>query len=332
MLGGPRSFTEGGYADTPVADALPVVLDRASRAADMSVAHLRVRPTRAGEAHGVTQIAATEAASADRWRTLPILTSLNPIRAIKPGATVLLTGTDGRREQVVLAFQRYGRGKAIAFPVQDSWHWQMDASIAVDDPTHENFWRQLLRWVVDGVPGAVDVRSTADRVVPDEQVTLVADVVDPSFVELNDARAVAHVTGPKGDEFDVPMQWVGDRNGEYRGTFTAAASGAYSASVEAYRAGKLVGSGATHLRAAPSDAEYFDATMHAARMQRIASETGGRFYTPDNVSGMAEDLQYTGRGVTTVEERELWHMPIVLIVLVGLLSAEWSLRRRIGLA
>ena len=31
MLGGARSFSEGGYAGTPVADALPVVLDRVAR-------------------------------------------------------------------------------------------------------------------------------------------------------------------------------------------------------------------------------------------------------------------------------------------------------------
>ena len=53
---------------------------------------------------------------------------------------------------------------------------------------------------------------------------------------------------------------------------------------------------------------------------------------PFDIAGMAEDLQYTGRGVTTVEERELWHMPVVLILLLGLLSAEWFLRRRVGLA
>ena len=35
---------------------------------------------------------------------------------MKPGATVLLTGTDEKRvTQPVLAFQRYGRGKALAF-------------------------------------------------------------------------------------------------------------------------------------------------------------------------------------------------------------------------
>ena len=82
--------------------------------------------------------------------------------------------------------------------------------------------------------------------------------------------------------------------------------------------------GATEVRATPSDAEYFDATMHAPRLKRIAEETGGRFYTPETIAGMPEDLRYTGRGVTTVEERELWHMPIVLFTLLGLISAEWA--------
>ena len=80
------------------------------------------------------------------------------------------------------------------------------------------------------------------------------------------------------------------------------------------------------MRAAPGDAEYFDATMHAARLQRIAEETGGRFYTPETLGTLAEDLKYTGRGVTTVEERDLWHMPIVL------LSAGRPDLRRVGLS
>jgi len=47
---------------------------------------------------------------------------------------------------------------------------------------------------------------------------------------------------------------------------------------------------------------------------------------------MPEDLRYTGRGVTTVEERELWHMPIVMVLLLGLIGAEWGYRRTVGLA
>ena len=334
MLGGARAFAEGGYAGTPVSDALPVTIERPARALDnLPVARLHVKPTRTGEAHGVTQIAPTEAASTTRWNDMPVLTSVNTIRSVKPGATVLLNGVDERRrEQVVLASQRYGRGKALAFPVQDSWHWQMDVKMSVEDQTHENYWRQLLRWLVDSVPNAVDVHTSTDRVEPGETVTLAADVLDPAFVEVNDARVVAKVTGPKGSVVDVPMQWTGERNGEYRASFPAADLGLYVAQVEATRGGKSLGTGTTQVRATPSDAEYFDATMHAQRLQRIAEETGGRFYTPETIAGMPEDLRYTGRGVTTVEERELWHMPIVLFLLLGLMSAEWAYRRAVGLA
>ena len=67
--------------------------------------------------------------------------------------------------------------------------------------------------------------------------------------------------------------------------------------------------------------------MHEGPLRRIAEETGGRFYTPETAAGMAEDVRYAGRGVTSVEERELWNMPIILIALMGLVCAEWGYRR-----
>ena len=334
MLGGARSFSEGGYAGTAVGDVLPFVLDQGQRSPQL--ARLTVKPTRAGAAHGVTQIAETEAASTEKWNFLgtlePKVTTLNAASTTKPGATVLLMGADDSRgERPVLAYQRYGRGKAFAFTLQDSWLWQMHAAISVEDMTHEYLWRQLLRALVDGVPDVVEPQLT-DRVEPGEAITLRADIVDKGFLELNDASVVAHVTRPDGSIVDVPMQWSGERSGEYVATVPAVGQGSYQARIEASRGGDVIGTSMAHVRAAPGDAEYFDATMHAATLRRIADETGGRFYQPDTMQGLAEDLRYTGRGVTTVEERELWHLPIVFILLVGLLSAEWAYRRSVGLS
>jgi hypothetical protein len=251
---------------------------------------------------------------------------------VKPGATVLLNGADERRrDQVVLAYQRYGRGKALAFPVQDSWLWQMHADIAVEDMTHENYWRQLLRWLVDGVPDHVEAHTSAERVEAGETVNISADVVDPTFVEINDARAVAHVEGPKGI-VDVPLQWTGEKSGEYRGSFVAPDEGLYTAKVEATRANTALGTGVAQLRVAPGDNEYFDAGMNAARLRRIADETGGRFYKAADAAALAEDVRYSGRGVTTTEERDLWHMPIVLGLILLLMCGEWGYRRYVGLA
>jgi len=333
MLGGPRAFAEGGWTGTAVADVLPVVLDRNRVMAKGTVMRLNVKPTRAGNATAVTQLGPTEAASMEKWNSLPVVTAVNRVDAVKPGATVLLTGTDeSRAERPMLIFQRYGRGKTFAFLPQDSWNWQMDVSIAVEDLTHENYWRQLLRWLVEGVPNQVEPALTTERVEPGEAATLTAAVVDPSFVELNDAAVMATITAPDGSISDVPMSWDGEHAGQYQASIPTKAPGWYEARIEATRAGKTVGSAVTHFRAAPGDAEYFDATMHAATLRRIAEDTGGRYYEAGNTATLADDLRYTGRGVTSVEEHDLWHMPIVLMLLIGLLCAEWGYRRVVGLA
>jgi hypothetical protein len=81
----------------------------------------------------------------------------------------------------------------------------------------------------------------------------------------------------------------------------------------------------------PSDTEFFDAGMRRSLLERIAEETGGRYYTPETVNRLPEDLRYTGSGVTLTEERELWDMPFLFLMLVGLVGSEWGFRRKRGL-
>jgi len=246
---------------------------------------------------------------------------------------VLMNGTDERlRNMPVLIWQPYGRGKGIAFMAQDSWEWQMHASIPLEDMTHENFWRQMLRWLVTDVPSPLEATTTTDRVEPGEAVTIEASVVDPTWLDVNDAHVMARVTRPGGTTLDVPLQWTGERDGQYRGTFVTTVPGAYEIAADGDRNGKPIGTNIAYVRAGAGDGEYFDPTMHEAPLQRIAEETGGRFYTTANVAGLAEDVSYAGRGVTSVEERELWNMPIILIMLVGLVCAEWGYRRAVGLS
>ena len=66
-------------------------------------------------------------------------------------------------------------------------------------------------------------------------------------------------------------------------------------------------------------------------MRRIADQTGGLFYTPENVANLPEDIGLTGAGVTLTEERDLWDMPILLLLVLGLMGGEWGYRRKRGL-
>jgi uncharacterized membrane protein len=330
VLGGRRSFAEGGWAGTPVGEVLPVVPDAAN---PKYLSELSVRPTRAGSLFPVTQIADTESASVAKWNDMPTVTTVNSVHQVKPGATVLLNAVDSqRKDQVVLAFQRYGRGKAIAMPIQDSWVWKMDVKMPVADTTHAMFWRRMLRWLVDGVPDQVNVTTTADRVEPGEPVKLSAEVLDAAYTEVNDSRVMARVTSPSGKVNEIPVDWTVTRDGDYRATFTPDEVGIYDIRVAAARDQKDLGAAQMHVRVSAGDAEYFDAAMRAPLLKRIAEETGGRFFTPVNAAALPEAVSYTGRGVTVVEERELWDMPALLMALVALVGAEWGYRRARGLA
>jgi uncharacterized membrane protein len=334
MLGGRHAFAEGGYAGTPVAEALPVSLDARFTRDTTFCDTLAVTVTRAGAAQPALRIAGGERASQERWRTLPPPTTYNRVGALKPGALALLEG-NGRRSgaaRPVLAWQRYGRGQAFALPVQDTWIWQMHADVPLEDQSHERFWRQLLRWLVSGVPEAVVANVAAEYVAPGDAVRITADVSDERFARVNDGRVLARVTAPDGTVADVPLSWTLGRDGEYGGTFTAPAEGLYEVSVLAESGGRVLSGRPIYAYAEPRRDEYFGSQMRAPLLRRIATETGGRFYTTANVATLAEDIAYTGRGTTVQEERELWDMPVVLILLVSLLAAEWAYRRARGLA
>ena len=65
--------------------------------------------------------------------------------------------------------------------------------------------------------------------------------------------------------------------------------------------------------------------MRSSLLTRVAEETGGQFFTPANAASLPEAISYSGRGVTVVEERDLWDMPIILIAPAG------AYRRRMGI-
>jgi len=231
----------------------------------------------------------------------------------------------------VLAFQRYGRGTSIALTIQDSWLWQMHFDVPLEDQSHEAFWKQMIRWLVDGVPDAVSAATDQEQVEPGEVVRLVVTVGDSTFIEVNDATVTARVTSPSGLVEELSAEWTVAQDGEYAVQFRPTELGDYEIEVIAERRGVPLGSDATYVHAGPSDREYFDAARRTHLLERIAEETGGQFYTQDDVASLPEDITITGAGVTLVEEHDLWDMPVLLLLMLLLMGAEWGFRRIRGL-
>ena len=342
FLGGRRAFAEGGYAGTPLADILPVFLEGDAVADSLTpFTELQVHVTPAGASHPVTSHAVVAVPRGRRATTedssailrIPV-TSVNRVTRLKPGAVSLLEGTSGRYRQPVLAYQRFGRGLSVALPVQDSWLWYMHADVAVDDVAHRTLWRNLLRWITTDTPDQLRVSTSIDRVRPGGNIVLRAEMADSAFVRRNDARLVARVFTPSGVVREVPMEWVVDRDGEYQANFASDELGVHTVRVTATaaRPGVPAVQDSTFFAVADLAAEFYGAEMRRPLLQRIADETGGKFYTSESMSRLPDDIALKRRGVTVMNQMDLWDMPVILVLLIGLLGAEWAYRRHRGLA
>ncbi|HSA57691.1 MAG TPA: glutamine amidotransferase [Gemmatimonadaceae bacterium] len=332
-LGGRRALSEGGYAGTPLAEALPVNLGPSSGAPDSGAVWVAVEPTAAGALHPATQLAPNDSATAAMWSQVPALTMVNEIGRPKPGATVLLNGSaEGeRRPRPLLVFQPFGRGKAITFAVQDSWLWQMEAKVTVEDLSHETFWRQLLRWLVSDVPDRLDVLAVDEGAI-DEGIPLRATVSDSAHIRANGAAVRAEVIAPNGDRSEIPFEWATDRDGEYKATLVPGENGVHEVRMTSILGRDTLVGEPAFVRVAEPTAEYFGAQMRPAVLRQFAEETGGKYYPAAEAQRVSEDIVYTSSGATVIERMDLWDMPVIFLLLVGLVSAEWLFRRRRGLA
>ncbi len=77
-------------------------------------------------------------------------------------------------------------------------------------------------------------------------------------------------------------------------------------------------------------AENFRAEQNRELLEKLAEQTGGRYYRPEEVGRLSEEISFSEAGITVRETHDLWNLPAVLLGLLLLKAAEWFLRRKWG--
>src|SRR5262249_32382464 len=126
MMGGRNSFSGGRYENSLLADILPVQLSSSDRMPVMG--RLKLMITDSGRTHPLMKLTPDANANVKAWGDLPPLNDYNKTVEPKVGAIVLARGHSEERggaDPIVLAYQRYGRGRSMALTSGSTWRWQM---------------------------------------------------------------------------------------------------------------------------------------------------------------------------------------------------------------
>jgi hypothetical protein len=102
------------------------------------------------------------------------------------------------------------------------------------------------------------------------------------------------------------------------------------AEITARQGNKQLGKDVLTFRREDGVAENFHREQNRELLQKLAEETGGRYYTPRDANRLSQEISYSEAGITSREMKDLWNMPAVFALVLALRSAEWLLRRKWG--
>ncbi len=329
LLGGRRAFAEGGYSGSTLAGIAPVLLPAGASAYQ---ARVPVRPSANNRDHPLLRVAKADAVNAS-WEQLPPLTVVNPIRRSKPGAITLLEGDDGSGEAlVILAWQRYGRGTVAAFPVRDSWRWQMHADVPLKDQTHEQLWRNLLRHVARPAGSRARLHLQPAEAALGENIAIEAEALDGRYLPLHDAKVTLEVTTPLGEVDKVVLEPRLNRDGFHHSSFIPRDIGRHEFRLRIEDPkGETVETRAS-VEVSGSGREFYSAELDTPRLSRLAQATGGQFFLAADAEKIVDAIDDTTATIRVEKRLPLRDAPALLIALIALAFVEWAWRRRRGLA
>lgn len=337
MLGGFHTFGPGGYADTPLADLLPVTMDARERQrpgdairSDVQLAGpLKMRPTKPqGARHYLMRI--SDGADAETaWDKLPPLEGANKLGSPKPAAQTLGATPDGKPLLVV----HEAGGRVMAFAGDTTWHWWMEGFEA----QHKRFWRQVILWLArkdETSDGNVWIKLAQRRYGPQQRVEFTAGARSPQGEPLADARFTAEVLLPDGKKQKINLVQRGEQaHGAFDDTAT---TGDYAIVVTAQQGAATVGTARARFLVFEQDLELDNAAADPSLLSSLSAvtkEAGGVSLAPEELPELLTQLQQhpPELEVETQVKHTPWDTWPFYLLFVSVISVEWYLRKKWGL-
>jgi hypothetical protein len=335
--GGAVLFARGkpATASLPALEPLEPVVWATSTASDFGFA-----PTRDGEAAGLFG-EALPGPDASLWASLPTLKDGRQISMVKPFTRVLAEGisTVGSGQSATfpaLLVRRYGQGVTGLVNGDGLWKWDFFPEARDLGNCYEEFWTQLIQWMAsysEFLPGQdFSLRLPATRGE--------AGVALPASLSYRGAAPVPEpvlvVTAPDGEERELRPAAVPDPTGRplWRSSFTPDRPGAWKLHVIDPRDGAPPTPEVTFTVPVPP-AESDDVSPDPDFLVDLAEATGGQAVNAPGFSDFLKSHLIAPPPATRDSGavwKPMWSRAPFAILIGFLLSSEWFLRRRQGLA
>jgi hypothetical protein len=351
MLGGNHSLAYGNWANTPIAEVLPVFIEGEMRYPKVMLDRSQGiregrfpegRPpafeqkfdlTREGWLEPWARLRDDRASEEVRLASSPSAHTIAEIGAPKPGASVIssyqINGADAA-SYPALVTQSFGKGRSMVLPVADLWKGNLGNRQRMEDLY--KFQRQLCRKLIADVPRPVKTEIILDssRFPPTARIQTIVN--NREYDPMSDAAVEITITDPNGDTHKVEGDLSLEKPGLYTGEFSGGQEGIYRATIAAKdSAAEIIGETEAGWVVNPGLEEFQRLTGNAELLKELSARTEGEVIKLSDVDELAKTLEKKSVPVMETKRRPLWHSPWVLILALACFMAEWGIKRLRGL-
>jgi uncharacterized membrane protein len=331
MLGGRNSFGPGGWAQTELADILPVEI----HPADGEIAPesgIKFMPSATGLSSYLLQIGANRADTARLWEMMPPILGTNRFGELKKGAEVLALTSGPSPEPLMILMDGPGAGRVVAYG-GDTWVW---ARAPFDEGrlAHRKFWRQVIFWLSHKEnQGDNQVKLTLNnrRISVGQKVEMTVTARDSKGASLTGLTYETKVEreGLNPTPEPVELYTQGD---EARGSYPATGQpGDYKVSVVVSKDGQEVGRDSVRFLVFQDDRELENPSADLLLARQIAQITGGEAVAHESLAKYLKGIDQSAyTEYLSPKEHRIWDNWPFFLIFVALLTLEWWLRKRHG--
>jgi len=332
LLGGPFSFSAGGFHHSPLKDLVPVALFEAP---DYRPETFTPKPTPAGLLHPVTSLVESATMNKLVWNDFPSLLGLNFGAQVKRGATVLLeraeTEGDPRRIPVAV-LGRWGQGKVLALCFEGFWKWDLPLKgFSGKTDWHQRFWTQAVRYLCSKKErGAITLKTNKKHFLTGEDVHMSLSVSpQPESSRPPAGRLLKVWPGETREIQEFSPSPVQGLPGQFRTRLNLPEAGEYLLEVTCpVVPGET---GRARVLAEIPYREYENLSLNRTMLEDLATSTGGEYLEAESAGSLARLIEDKSFFTVLQQEREIWNSIWLLLIFVMLISAEWIIRKREGL-
>jgi hypothetical protein len=316
--------------DSPLSSLLPVSI--LNQPIETSNSSLRLTPSAKNQA--AFQLVASESQNDATWLELPAPKSVRAVE-LAPGAEAmveLMNTASNKAIQPLVATKLFGQGRVIYFAADESWRWRMN----VADLYHQRFWNQIATWCMRAPFAVSDAFASLDSgsrlYSTSSSITVRAKLKQNDAQPLENASVQAIVERDDERYAAFPLAAEADARGFYRTTFGPLPQGEYRVRLEvAGIPSDALSLSTQFIVQPPIDLEMQLLACNAETLRQAAKLTVGEFAFFESADAISDKLKPFRQGKIVETQTLLWQSYPWFATIIGLLAAEWYLRKRAGL-